>query len=575
MKEYKEHTIQKQRISFLNILVTLFVALIIYKLFYYQVILHKQYLVLAKKQHWASKEILPKRGEIYLNDSYTKSGEYAIALNETLGMVYAIPPQIEDKNEAAKQLAPILEISKEEIAGKIKNDKDLYVPLKRKLTREQTKKIEELELSGIVLEKERWRIYPEGSLASQVLGYVDAEGNGRYGVEEYYNQELKGKPGYLLSEKDIAGITLSIGESSLTPSEDGADIVLTLDRIIQYKVEKILKKQVEDFHARGGSAIVIDPKTGKILAMANYPTFDPNQYNKIPKENYKVFKNAAVTDVWEPGSIFKPITMAAAINEDKVTPDTTFKDIGKVVIGGYPIRNSDRRAHGIQTMIQVLEKSLNLGAVFVQQKLGGKLFYDYLVKFGFGTKIEVECIGESAGVLPSYNELREGDFARMSFGQAIAVTPLQMINSISAIANKGQLMKPYLVEKIKYPDGKVKTFEPEPVSQIISEKSARTVASMMVSVIERGYGKKAKVEGYRIAGKTGTAQLPMPGSKGYYTDKTIGSFVAFGPVEDPRFVILVKIDVPLGVQWAESTAAPAAGKIAQEIINYYKIPPGG
>lgn len=567
--KYIEQKSQKIRISFFLTLFLFIFSAIIFRLFEIQVLRNGYYLDLAESQHWVTRKIPAERGNIYTKD--LKTGEkYILATNKNLNMVYAIPQQIKDKGSVASELASILDMEKDEIFGSINNDK-LYVPIKHKLSDEEVEKIENSSLGGVLLVPEQWREYPESSLASHIVGFVNAEGDGQYGVEGYYNDRLKGTEGQISLERDTVGRPIAIGDRIEDPAEDGQDIVLTIDRIIQSYAEKELKEAVEKFDARSGNVIVMDPSNGDIWAMTNYPDFDPNEYNKI--EDYDIFKNTSISHIYEPGSIFKIITMAAGIDAGAVLPTSTFVDSGAVKIGGYTIRNSDGKAHGAQTMTQVLEESLNTGAYYVKEQMGNEVFYKYIERFGFGKLTGIDLGGEVESPLKSFESYRDINFATMTFGQGIAVTPMQFITASSVIANGGDLIRPNIVSEFIMPDGSKIKPEARLGERVIKKETANMIGAMMVSVVENGHGKTAQIDGYRIAGKTGTAEIPAKDGSGYLSGKNIGSFILFAPAEDPRFIILVEIDEPKGVQWAESTAAPVAGRLAEKILNYLEIPP--
>ena len=356
----------------------------------------------------------------------------------------------------------------------------------------------------------------------------------------------------------------------MVPAENGVNLILTIDKSIQFKAETVLKEAVTKHGADSGSVIVADPKTGAILAMAGYPDFNPNEYNKV--EEPKTYLNEGTVGAYESGSVFKPITMAMAINEGKVGADTIYEDTGSVEIDDYTIRNSDLKAHGRQTMTQVLDESLNTGAIFAKEQIGNEKFYEYVQKFGFGKSTGIELL-EHKGNLDNLKANIKVNYHTASFGQGISVTPIQLIQAFSALANQGKMMKPYIVKAKVYPDGKTEETQSHIVGEIVSEKTANIIAAMLVSVVENGHGKRAGVKGYYIAGKTGTAQVPRKDGKGYEEGNNIGTFIGFGPVEDPKFLMLVRVNHPRDVSFAESTAAPAFGQIAQFILNYFNIAP--
>jgi cell division protein FtsI/penicillin-binding protein 2 len=561
------------RIFLLLLAVTLFISMIGVRLFYLQVVNRDYYERLATDQHEFEKTILPTRGEIYLT-SYLNGQSLLVATNITKNLVYAVPKEITDIPATASKLSKVLELPKEEIEAKLNGMNKNYVIIKKQLTDEASEAVKALDLIGVNLEPETVRYYPENNLASHVLGFLGFKDNmrvGQYGIEGKFEKSLSGSKGVVGLESDLAGRWITFASRNLTPAQDGDNIVLTIDPAIQFKVQEVLKSTIEQHQAESGSVIVANPKTGAIIAMANYPDFDPNIYNKVPDASY--YTNRALAADYEPGSIFKPITMAAAINEDKVTPETTYEDTGEVQLDDFKIRNSDNKAHGIQTMNQVLEQSLNTGMVFVERAMGHDIFKKYVQKFQFGQTVDIELPGEVRGNLDNLNKKGEVFFGTASYGQGITVTPLQVIRAYTAIANGGKMMQPYIVSKISHPNGQDETASPKMLDKVIDPQTAATVSAMMVNVVENGHGKRAGVPGYYIAGKTGTAQVPYKDRAGYDPNKSIGSFVGFGPVDNPAFLMLVRIDNPKGVLFAESTAAPAFGRIAAFIFNYLQIPP--
>lgn len=570
--------IDETRYRFTVLIIFLMGFVLLFRLFNLQILKYDFYKEAAAGQHQTRQILSPKRGEIFVKDRFYQEedsliGLFPVAINKDWQMVYAEPKNVKDPEKAAKVLAQLLDLDENDLKMKLKKKNDPYEPIKHKVSSEVVQKIKEANLPGIKFASESWRFYPAGSLASHILGFVGFLENdlqGQYGVEGYYDKILSGEHGYIEGEKDVMGRLINIARSQLRPAQDGADLVLTIDSNIQFFVEEKLKEAVERLEAEGGTIIVEDPRTGEIKALANWPSFDPNNYSKV--EDLSVFVNPAIHNLFEPGSIFKPFTMAIALDKHLITPETTYKDEGYVKIGGYKIRNSHDEPEGIQTMTQVLEKSLNTGAIFVQQRIGKKIFKEYLEKFGFNKKTGIDLQGEVSGNLSNLNTKRDIEYATASFGQGIAVTPIELVAGLSAFANNGKIMQPHVVEKVLFSDGRKQKIEPKLIAQPISSETAQTITKMMVSVVENGYGKKAGVEGYFIAGKTGTAQVPDPHSRGY-SDKTIHSFGGFFPAFDPRFVLLVKIDNPKGIRFAADSVAPVFREIAEYILNYYEIPP--
>ena len=350
---------------------------------------------------------------------------------------------------------------------------------------------------------------------------------------------------------------------------NGSDLFLTIDYNIQFQAESLLKEAKKNINIDSGQIIVLKPDSGRILALANFPSFNPNKYSK--EANFDIFQNSAVQKIFEPGSVFKPFIMAMALNEGKVTEESSFTDTGFVKIGPDTIHNFDRKVYGTQTMSSILEKSINTGAVFLASLLSHETFNEYLEKMGFNEKTGIDLQGE----VYSKNEiLKKGSsfgFATASFGQGIEMTPLQLARSFALFANGGRIITPHIVEKIVHGQDEMTT-KPQASPPVISEKVASSVTKMLINVVERGFGNAARIEGYYLAGKTGTAEVPLLNSKGYYTDKTIQSFIGFGPALKPQFLILVKLDNPK-VSKSALSAAPIFKKLSQYIINYWQLPP--
>ena len=537
-------------------------------------------------------------------------------------MIYADPTLIPETSlkGVAKSLSPILEESADKLESKLARRKVRYVFLKNKLEPEISRKIDALDLKGVVLIPEHWRYYPEKSLAANVVGFLNHNGIGQYGIEGYFNTELEGKKGTIYASKDPFGRQITVTDSQIVSAVDGDSVILTIDRIIQKKVEEVIKDAVERYKADSGQVIVMNPFTGAILAMANYPTFDPNSYTDsfelqaveknekveatvplfkldekhkyIPvtdeeRENpdlqkYRfvnkfgpgVFKNKTVSEVYEPGSVFKPLVMATALDAKEVEPQTTFMDEGPLKIDEFEIKNSTNQYWGKTTMTEVLEKSLNTGMSWVAKKLGKELMYKYLKDYGFGEYTNIFLEGENKGRLDYYKHWSKAQLLTQSFGQGIIVTPLQMISAWATLANGGKLMQPYIVDSVIKKD-KVIKIEPQVVRRVISEETSSIISAMLVSSVNNGYAHKAGIEGYLIAGKTGTSQIA--GKSGKYetgegaTITSFGGYIAF----NPQFIMLIKLDRPrIGENtWGENTAAPAFRDIAQFLIDYENIQP--
>jgi len=515
-------------------------------------------------------ESLPSpRGKIYIKDYYTGDDYLPVATNITFYSVEAVPKNITDPKKTAKKLASFIDLTEKEIYKKINNNKIYIPPLQKKVDKKTAHKIGELDLEGILLVPGLYRYYPESELASHILGYVDADSNGQYGIEGYYDSELRGKNNTFYSKKDTFGKYIDIiGNRQV---ESGDDLYLTIDRNIQFIVKEKLKAAIEKLGAKGGSVIVMDPKSGAIMAMVNYPDFDPNNYSSV--ESVDIFNNLSINAIYEPGSVFKPFVVAGALEEDKVEPETSGVFGSCLKIGGYKVCISTGDAYGRETVGQILENSDNVGMVFVGREMGRDNLSKYISRFGFRDRTGIDLMSETHSKVLDFEEWREINFATMTFGQGIAISPLQLVSAMSVIANGGKLYQPHVVDHIKSNNKTTSQIKAKEIRQVISSEVAEDMREMMVGVVERGYGRSAQVPGFSVAGKTGTAQIPNPDSKGYLEDTNIVSFLGFAPADDPRFTILVKLDSPKGLPWAESTAAPVFGDIAKWILSYMQIMP--
>lgn len=557
------------RIILIFVFVFIFGAAITSRLFFLQIFNHKLYQAQALGQQVRFDNVQGIRGQIFFESSQKGKGKNgsgeikSLAANKDKWTLAFLPQEIKDNQVFADTLAQPLQVGLEQILLALESQ-DSYVVFKKDLSEKEVNAIKDLKLQGVAFENTPGRYYPQESLASAVVGFFGGDNTGQYGIEGYYEDILKGKTGI---KEDIRGMG-SIFSASDFLSLDGSDLYLTLDYNIQFQAEALLKKARSDLAIEGGQIIVLKPDSGRILALANYPNFDPNEYSK--EKDMEVFQNGAVQKLFEPGSIMKPFTMAMGLNEGKITPDTTYVDEGEVKVGIETLHNFGNKAWGKQTMTGVLENSINTGAVFVAQKLDHQTFLNYIDKLGFTTKTEIDLQGE----VYSRNELlRSGPevtFATASFGQGIELTPMQIMKGYCALANGGKLVKPYIVDKIvnALDEQYVKT---QVLEQVFSKQTINQLTQMLISVIENGAVKGARIPGYYIAGKTGTAQIPLKNRKGYEPDKTIQTFVGFGPALNPQFLIMVKLDAPQSPLASVSTV-PIFKTLAQYIINYWQIP---
>ncbi|MEZ4520380.1 MAG: penicillin-binding protein 2 [Thermomicrobiales bacterium] len=488
--------------------------------------------------------------------------------------VWAILGNIEDRQRTAELLAPLLGQPVDELVKTLNTPDVEWLLIARQIDPEVVSAIEALDLEGIYLEPEPLRYYPNGDFAAHVLGFTNVEHEGNYGVEGGMDDVVGGDEGTLVAERDGAGNVIALTQSYWDPPKDGSDLVLTIDSSVQMLIERVLEETVKEQRAKGGSIIVQDPKTGAILGMANWPTYDPNEYSA--EDDIGVFTNPAISRVYEPGSTFKSIVMAIGIDDGVVTADSTFNDAPgyREIPDHPPITNNNGAVWGIQTMTEVLVRSSNLGAIYVAEQIGAERLYQRLTQFGIGKLSGIELQGQERGILtkPWESDWNETLFFTNAFGQGIAITPLQIVNAYSAIVNGGYLMEPHIVAEEHQTDGTVVKHEPHVVREIISEESSATMREMLHQVVERRVDHYPQVPGYNIGAKTGTAQVPSPDG-GYVEDTTIASIVGFGPVEDPQFVVLVKIDEPQETPWGETAAGPALGEILRELFLLYGIQP--
>lgn len=554
---------------------------VVVRLFDVQVVRNQEYIAKADAQQERKFQIPAKRGQIFLSES---DGLYPVALNQTLKLLYVDPKFIQDAGWVADKLAAVTGLEKARLQRDLTYDgKKRYVVLKEKIGQEEATKIQALKLAGIVLVDKDYRYYPEANLFSHVLGYVNTDGEGQYGLEQYLNDDLTGQPGQVKAVTDSLGVPIISQENTINEPQNGNSYVLTIDRSIQDVAGRALKSAVEKNRAESGSIVVMDPKSGAIKALVNYPNFDPNNYASVKPDDYRMFINSAVSNQFEPGSGFKVITMSAGIDSGKVKADTTYNDTGEVKVADRTIKNADNHKFGISSMSDVIQKSLNTGVVFVLKQMGGdpnkinkagkELFNKYIKSFGFGERTGVEQAGEATGRVRDA-KATDVDYANMTFGQGLSVTTIQMMQAVAAIANGGTMYQPYLVDKTITQDQDIIENKPKVVKdRVISQQSAAIVAGMMQKVVEHGSGYATRMRGYNIAGKTGTAQVPKADGNGYDENKNIGSFVGFAPTEDPKFVMMVRIDYPRVSGFAEKTAVPAFGEVTKELLKYYQIPP--
>ncbi|RMF78919.1 MAG: penicillin-binding protein 2 [Chloroflexi bacterium] len=501
-------------------------------------------------------QIASARGRIFDRDGQP------LAVNALDFQIGVSPNLISNPDEVARDLAAILGGDELEIFNIVNSDVQWEI-LAPRVNAEVGQAIEALDIPGITIQRIPRRGYPQGTLASHIIGFVGGDLQGYNGVEGYYQDQLSGQ----IRDEVVSNIPFEFSEIDV-PLSDGRDVVLTIDRDIQFLAESELLRSVTETAASGGSIIVMDPRNGDILAMASYPPFDPNNPDT---NNPDLLRNPAISEQYEPGSVMKVLTVAGALNQGVITPQWSYNDQGRLNVGGIVITNSDRAAHGLVDTTTVLTQSLNVGAATISTTMGPTRFYQALSDFGIGQATGIDLEGEQAGTMfvPGDPEWSESQLATNAFGQGIAVTPLQLLTAISSIANGGLMMQPRMVYQIIDGDNVITT-QPFPLGRPISAETARIVSDMMVAVVNNGQGNLAALPGYSIAGKTGTAEIPTP--IGYENNAWIMTFVGFLPADDPQVAVLIKLDRPNG-RWASQVAAPVFRRFAERLVILLEIPP--
>lgn len=544
----------------------LFFLLIDARLFYWQVVKADELSEKGQSQYGARVKLIPRRGEIKTSDGFT------IAANKISYLVFANPKLIKDKEVEANILAPFLKIETATISARL-SENSFWSPLKSQVDESLKEKIESLRLAGIGFEEQPNRFYPEASMAAKLLGFVGKDKNGDpqgyFGLEGYYDRQLRGKAGIALQMHDAWGNPILAKMNSNTNKVDGRILHLYTDRVIQYVLEEELKQGIERYGAESGMVGIVDPVSGGILAMSAFPDYDPSAYQKFSDTLYK---NPFISDTYEPGSTFKPIIMSSAIDSGVVNYDTACKICGgPVKIGEYTIKTWNNKYNENLTMNEVIQRSDNTGMVFVGKALGLDRMLKYLKKFGLDEMTGIDLQGEVSPSLRDRGNWYPIDLATATFGQGITVTPIQLLMAFSAIANEGKIMEPHVVSSIETPEGEIIKIPPKVINQPISAKTAKIMTEMLVNAVDKGEAKWAKPAGFRIAGKTGTAQIAVAGR--YDPDHTIASFIGFAPANDPKFAMLVIINKPKTSIYGSETAAPVFFNIAKKILTYYNIPP--
>lgn len=553
---------KKERITFLFILFIIFYFLLIYRLYNIQVIQSNKFEEIAQQEHLTSFSIEGERGNIY--DRNLKK----LVVNVNIQSLFAIPPKIENPREAALKISLILNLETKEVLDKL-NQKRPFVWIKRKLNETEVEEIKKLNLEGLDFLKESKRFYPKKYLASNLMGFVGIDNQGLEGLELFFDQELKGLPGLVVLERDALGGKIPLSIKELNTHRDGNSIVLTIDEFIQYITEEALDKAFQKYKAKAGVAIVVEPKTGEVLAIAVRPSYDPNYFNKYALD---IWRNLAITNTYEPGSTFKIVTIATALEEGVVKLDDQFYCKGWTNYNGHIFH--DIHQHDSQNLTDIVKNSCNVGVIQVGTRLEQKVFEKSIRRFGFGMLTEINLPGEANGLIRSSKDWSKISLASISIGQEISITPIQLIMAISAIANRGTLMKPLIVKEILDSNqNSVKVFKPKPVRQVVSVETALTMTKILEQVVIDGTGREAKLDEYQVAGKTGTGQI-FDFATGKYSNSAYTSlFVGYVPAENPKISILILLDQPKGSYYGGTVAAPVFKEIASKVLPYLSIPP--
>ncbi len=537
-------------------------GVVLFRLATLQVLQAAELTVKADRQHQKTVSLEGVRGTIV--DRHGKM----LAMNLEVPSVFGVPTALDSPAKTARSLSPVLHVRADELERKLRQDRG-FVWLARKLDPEQGRRLERMPMEGIGIVLEGRRFYPKGPLLSHVLGFAGMDGEGLEGIERRYESHLHGEKRVTVLQRDALGRTVFPKKMSNEQSPaPGHQLVLTIDEVIQYIVEKELEEAVARAEAKSGTMIVLDPSTGALLASAVSPRFDPNAVSALRPDRWR---NRALTDAYEPGSTMKAVLAAAAIEERVMKPDTlVFGEQGRMAIGNTMIHDHEKL--GWLSFAQVIQKSSNVGAAKAGMALGEQRFYRYLQFFGFGERTEIDLPGEAAGLLKHPREWGGRTLASISMGQEIGVTPMQMVSAVAAIANGGVLMRPYVVSEIRDAQGQtLKEVQPHVKRRVISPETARTVTTILEGVVTDGTGGKAAIAGFRVAGKTGTAQKIDSRTGRYSASQFVSSFVGYVPANNPRLAMIVVIDEPQGESWGGTVAAPVFNRVGEQVLNYLGV----
>lgn len=556
------HVTIRKRVAFLFLVISVIMMGLIGRLLYLQFYKSAWLSENAVDQRIREIPVEAKRGTIY--DRHGRE----LAVSVSTESVYAIPAEIRNPEETAASLAAILALDENNLKNKLKR-RQAFTWIKRKIDAETARKVQMLNIPGIGLTQEGQRHYPHDNLASHILGFNGIDSQGLDGVELTFDSYLKGRSGSIVIEYDARGREIPHASHRYMAPVEGNDIYLTIDLVIQQIVERELERVMKETQAKAATIIAIDPRDGSILALANRPDYNPNKFSEFSP---KLWRNIAVSNAYEPGSTFKIITTSAAMSEHIVKPEERFFDPGEVEVQGRHIHCWKHGGHGSQNFTEVVQNSCNVGFVTVGLRLGRESFYRYIDAFGFGRPTNIDLPGEAKGITIDSAKATPINIATMSIGQSIAVTPVQLVTAVAAVANDGKLLRPQIVREVRDKSGQViRGFQPDVVRQVLDTSVTKQVNEILESVVSQGTGKNAYIEGFKIAGKTGTAQ--KVGAGGYAPGKYVASFVGFAPADSPQVAMLVIIDEPVGLYYGGQIAAPVFGAVMKDILQYLQINP--
>ncbi|MDD5050428.1 MAG: penicillin-binding protein 2 [Candidatus Pacebacteria bacterium] len=561
------------RIRIISIALFLFAVLIVAKLYLVQVVDGHLYTDKADRQYVKPNENLFDRGSIFFQ---TRSGDLVSAATLKTGYLVSLSPKlVTDPETTFEKMDSVIPLEKESFLEKAGKKADPYEEVARKVSEADATKIESLKLPGVSVYKEKWRYYPGMTMAANVLGFVGSDGKsvaGQYGLEKYYEAELN-RNDTKLNVNFFAEIFSDVSKTLVDDKQAEGDIVSTIEPSVQLFLEKQLKSLQAEWNPDTSGAIIIDPKTGEIYAMAALPTFDPNNFNL--EKNPRVFTNPLVDSVYEMGSIIKPLTMAAGIDSGTVTPTTTYDDKGFLELNGSKISNFDFRGRGVVPMQEVLNQSLNTGAATVALRMGKDLFSKYMLNYGLGEETGIDLPNEAAGLVENLKSPRDIEHATAAYGQGIALTPIATVRALSSLGNGGTLPDPHVVKTLKYNVGLSKDlFTGGGEKQVLKKETSETITKMLVEVVDKAlrHG-TVKLKNWSVAAKTGTAQMANPAGKGYYADRYLHSFFGYFPAYNPKFLVFMYMVYPKGANYASETLTTSFFDITKFLINYYEIPP--